>query len=62
MRIEDRIPLLEETLAGWSRELGDDLLGYRHVYRMVLLFRAARLRRGGVRGVAYAHNPHASAD
>jgi hypothetical protein len=36
VRIEERIPLLEEVLDGWSRELGDDYQGYRnHVYRMV---------------------------
>ncbi len=36
MVIEDRIPLLEEILDRWARELADDHLGYRnHVYRMV---------------------------
>jgi hypothetical protein len=36
MRIEDRIPVLEDTLGPWRGEIGSDFPGYRnHVYRMV---------------------------
>ncbi|MEQ1765746.1 MAG: HD domain-containing protein, partial [Pyrinomonadaceae bacterium] len=36
MQVFDSIPLIDETLAGWSGEIGRDLAGYRnHVYRMV---------------------------
>lgn len=36
MAIEERIPLLEEILGEWKREIGDDYLGYKnHVYRMI---------------------------
>ena len=36
MRIHTDIPLIDETLAVWTDEIGRDLAGYRnHVYRMV---------------------------
>ena len=36
MEIEKRIPLLEEILGGWKKEIGDDYAGYKnHVYRMI---------------------------
>ena len=36
MTIEERIPLLEEILGAWKKELGNDYAGYKnHVYRMI---------------------------
>ncbi len=36
MKVFDSISLIDETLDGWSNEIGRDLTGYRnHVYRMV---------------------------
>ena len=36
MRIHAEIPLIDDTLNGWSESIGRDLNGYRnHVYRMV---------------------------
>jgi hypothetical protein len=36
MAIEEQIPLLEEILGEWKREIGDDYMGYKnHVYRMI---------------------------
>ena len=36
MVIEQHLPLLEEILAKWQKELGNDYLGYKnHLYRMV---------------------------
>lgn len=36
MRIEKRIPLLEDILEQWKSELGNDYAGYKnHVYRMI---------------------------
>jgi hypothetical protein len=36
MAIEKQIPLLEDILGEWIKELGDDCLGYKnHVYRMI---------------------------
>lgn len=36
MRIEERIPLLEDILAQWEKDIGKDYLAYKnHVYRVV---------------------------
>ena len=36
MTIEDRIPLLEDILEKWKKEMGKDYAGYKnHVYRMI---------------------------
>ena len=36
MRIEERIPLLEDIFEKWKNELGNDYAGYKnHVYRMI---------------------------
>ena len=36
MNIETEIPYIDETLASWETQMGNEYLGYRnHVYRMV---------------------------